>query len=99
MFVHIFLDHAHRVSSVFLVGVQGNLQVPIRTDVPSYVDVAKKATGRGMYACRVFWILSPSPSRNPEVDNKQMEVRLLMSININKWTFLHKLRDNRCNRH
>jgi len=28
----------------------------------------------------VFWLLSPAPSRNLEIDNKQTEVRLLMSI-------------------
>jgi len=32
------------------------------------------------YQCGVFWLLSPSPNQNPEIDNKQTEVRLLMSI-------------------
>jgi len=55
-------------------------------------------------AClQCFWLLSPSPSRNPEVDNKQTEVRLLMSIMwgeiVNKWTFLRQLRDSGWNRH
>ena len=48
--------------------------------------------------CGVSWLLSPSPSRNPELDNKQTEVRLLMSIMcgeiVNKWTFLRKLRNS-----
>jgi len=90
-----------------LVGVQGNLEAPIRSDVPTYaivrrwVHMAKKATWRGMHVCGVFWLLSPSPSLNPEVHNKQTEVRLLMSIMwgeiVNKWTFLRKLRDSKWN--
>ena len=74
--------------------------------MPSYVDEyiwRKKATWRGMHVCGVFWVLSPSPSRNPEVDNKQTEVRLLMSIMwgeiVNKWTFLRNLHDSGWNRH
>ena len=66
-----------------LVGVQGNLEARIRSDVPTsaivrrWVQMATKATWHEMHVCSVFWLgylaiwLSPSPRRNPEADNKQ----------------------------
>ena len=82
----------------------------IQSDVPTsavvrrWVHMAKKATWCGRHTRLWFFgLLSPSPSRNPEIDNKQTEVRLLMSIMrgeiVNKWTFLRKLRNSGWNRH
>jgi len=47
-----------------LVGVQGNLEAPIRSDVPTsavvrrWVHMAKKSTWRGMHVCSVFGYLA-----------------------------------------
>ena len=64
---------------------QPTLTRPIQSDVPTsavvrrWVHMAKKAAWRGRHVC-FFGLLSPSPSRNPEIHNKQTEMRLLMSI-------------------
>ena len=58
-------------------------RIRIQSDVPTsavvrgWVHMAKKATWRGRHVCGFFGLLSPSPSRNPEIDNKQTEVRFV----------------------